>query len=336
MKITYFVNEYPKVSHSFIRREILALERQGIEVQRIALRGWDGPSPDETDRQERSRTRYVLRKGAASLIWADLEKDARLAGAFFSPRYAWRCGWPGIRIVRSPYHLIYVAEACSIIPWMRKFGSRHVHAHFGTNSAEVITLARVLGGPSFSFTVHGPDEFLRPMCLDEKVRRSAFVIAVSSFGRSQLYMRTAYPDWSKIQVVHCGLESEFFKTDATPPVTQPPRLVCVGRLCEAKGQLLLVEAAGRLAARGIPFELVFAGDGPMRAQLEKLIGQYDLSGQVRITGWISSDQVREELIAARTMVLPTFAEGLPVVIMEALALGPPCAHDLRRRHSGTG
>ena len=122
--------------------------------------------------------------------------------------------------------------------------------------------------------------------------------------------------------MHCGLEEAFYDGAPLQP-TAAPRLVCVGRLCEAKGQLLLLDAAARLAARGIPFELILAGDGPMRGELEALIRRHGLAHQVRITGWISSADVRREILAARAMVLPSFAEGLPVVIMEAMALRRP-------------
>jgi glycosyltransferase involved in cell wall biosynthesis len=102
-----------------------------------------------------------------------------------------------------------------------------------------------------------------------------------------------------------------------------PRLVCVGRLCEQKGQLLLVRAVAQLVARGIPVELVLAGDGEMRGEIEALIARHQLQAAVRITGWISSDQVRAEMLAARALALPSFAEGLPVVVMEAMALRRP-------------
>lgn len=323
MRIAYFINQYPKVSHSFIRREILALERQGIEVQRIALRGWDGELQDNDDIAERSKTRYVLEDGVKGLLKPLLEVLRAQPRLFFSA--LWLALGMGRRADRSwPYHLIYLAEACRVVQWLQAFGAEHVHAHFGTNSTEVVMLANALGGPHYSFTVHGPEEFDKPQFLhiDEKVRRAAFVAAVSSYGRSQLYRWVAHAHWDKVKVVHCGLEAAFH---AGPPVPVPavPRLVCVGRLCEQKGQLLLLEAAQKLAAQGTTFELVLAGDGEMRAELETLIARHELQGQVRITGWISSGQVREELLAARALVLPSFAEGLPVVIMEAMALRRP-------------
>ena len=321
LKIAYFINHYPKVSHSFIRREILALERRGFCVQRIALHGWNDELPDTEDRREREQTHYVLRRGALSLLWPTLRTLFRAPLRFVTAaRLAVRMGSRTDRPL--PYHLVYLAEACSILPGLRRFGATHLHAHFGSNSTEVAMLVHALGGPPYSFTIHGPHEFELPMGLDEKIRRAAFVVAITHFCRSQLYFRSPHRDWPKIQVVRCGLEKAFYDVAPMAPVTAP-RLVCVGRLCEAKGQLLLLEAAARLAGKGIPLELVLAGDGEMRAELEALIRSRGLSRQVRITGWISSSEVRNEILAARALVLPSFAEGLPVVIMEALALRRP-------------
>jgi colanic acid/amylovoran biosynthesis glycosyltransferase len=321
LKIAYFVNDYPKVSHSFIRREILAVERQGFEVQRIALRGWQGTLPDEEDQRERQQTRYVLRDGLVALILPTLRALLGSPGRFFSAlRLAVRMSRESDRSL--PYHLVYLAEACRMLPWLTAFGARHLHAHFGTNSTEVAMLVSALGGPPYSFTVHGPDEFLRPMGLKEKLHRSSFAIAISDFGRSQLYLRAEHRDWPKVKVVHCGLEQAFYGV-ARVPIPSAPRLVCVARLSEAKGQYLLLEAAARLRAKGITMQLVLAGDGPMRAQLETQIARLQLHEQVRITGWISAEAVRAEILAARALVLPSFAEGLPVVIMEAMALRRP-------------
>ncbi|HZT03157.1 MAG TPA: glycosyltransferase [Steroidobacteraceae bacterium] len=320
-KIAYFVNQYPKVSHSFIRREILALERQGFEVLRIALWGWDDPLPDPADQRERDQTRYVLRHGAVGLLLplfaALLRSPTRFLRALrLAIRISSDCDRP------LPYHLAYFAEACRIVPWLTAYGATHLHAHFGSNSAEVAMLAEVLGGPPYSFTVHGPGEFMQPVGLEEKIHRSSFVVAISSYGRSQLYLRARHADWPKVKLVHCGLERSFYGSSAVA-IAATPRLVCVGRLCEEKGQLLLVEAAARLASRDIPFELVLAGDGPMRPALEELIRSHNLHQRVRITGWLSSTQVRDEILASRALVLPSFAEGLPVVLMEAMALRRP-------------
>jgi colanic acid/amylovoran biosynthesis glycosyltransferase len=323
MRVAYLVNQYPKVSHTFIRREMAALERQGVHVARFAVRGWDAEITDPQDVDEQSRTRYLLRNGMAPLIGAMAAVAVAAPGRFASALgLAWRMARRADR--PWPYHLVYLAEACALWRALRQEDVAQLHAHFGTNAAEVAMLTHALGGPPYSFTVHGPEEFDKPQFLGlaEKIRRANLVVAISSYGRSQLWRWAAAADWPKVQVVHCGLEPAFFGDAAAPPQAAP-RLVCIGRLCEQKGQLLLVEAAARLVAEGLDFELVLAGDGEMRPQIETAIAARGLGERVRITGWISSAQVRDELIASRALVLPSFAEGLPVVIMEALALGRP-------------
>ena len=323
MRIAYLINQYPKVSHSFIRREILALERQGVEVMRISIRDQDNQLRDPEDLSEQKKTHYVLQQGAFALIAAALRSFftrpilfvRALALASAMGRHSER---PLL------VHLVYLAEACQIRAWLGDRNIAHLHAHFGTNSAEVAMLAHVLGGPQWSFTVHGPEEFDKPrfIGLAEKIRRSSFVVAISSFGRSQLFRNAEYRHWPKVHVVHCGVEPQFYA--GAPHATSPSRgLVCVGRLCEQKGQLLLIEAARILAERGTDFKLVLAGDGDDRSAIEALIEQYGLETRIRITGWISGSQVRDEILSSRALVLPSFAEGLPVVIMEAMALRRP-------------
>jgi len=256
------------------------------------------------------------------LAWAVIRTIFTAPGRFVSALVlAVRLGWRAVRPL--PYHLAYLAEACRMLPWLQAFGASHVHAHFGTNSAEVVMLVHALGGPPYSFTVHGPDEFDQPQAfgLGEKMRRAAFVVAISSYARSQLFRWIPHAHWPKVKVVHCGLEPEF--ADGAQPVPAAARLVCLGRLAEQKGQLLLIEAARELAARGLDFELVLVGDGDMRGEIEALIARYGLAQRVRLTGAYGIERLREELLQARALVLPSFAEGLPMVIMEAMALRRP-------------
>jgi colanic acid/amylovoran biosynthesis glycosyltransferase len=323
MQIAYLINQYPKVSHSFIRREILALERCGLKIHRIALRGWDNDFVDEEDQLEHDRTWYVLHDGAVALILAVL-RIMLIRPAHFLRALALACKMSRRADRPLLFHLAYLAEACRIEAWTQAAGVQHIHVHFGTNPAEVAMLTHVLGGPPWSFTAHGPEEFdkAKAIGLPEKLRRCCFAVAVSSFGRSQLFRYADNSQWPKIKVVHCGLEPAFYDN---LPGSNPSsrRLICVGRLCEQKGQLLLVEAAAQLLKNGMEFELVLAGDGELRTKIEALVEQHGLGQKVRITGWISSTRVREELLASRALVLPSFAEGLPVVIMEAMALKKP-------------
>ncbi|MFN9708340.1 MAG: glycosyltransferase family 4 protein [Burkholderiales bacterium] len=323
LHVAYLINQYPKVSHSFIRREIQALERQGVCVERWAMRGWTGPLADTQDHAERERTRYILQQGAASLVFAVMVAMWCNPVAFLRAAGLATCvGWVSHRPLWV--HWVYLAEASLVARWLRDQGISHLHAHFGTNAAQVAMLAHILSGVAYSFTVHGPEEFDQPqaLALGEKLQYAAFVVAVSSYGRSQLWRWVPLSQWSKVEVVHCGLEPGFY-AHIEGTASQAPRLVCVGRLCEQKGQLLLLQAAALIIRQGLPFELVLAGDGDMRPQVEELIDELNLRDHVRITGWISSSQVRSELLNARALVLPSFAEGLPVVLMEAMALRRP-------------
>src|SRR5262245_4184884 len=164
MRVAYLVNQYPKVSHTFIRREILALERLGREVKRFAVRGWDAEVVDPEDRAEQGRTHYLLQRGLLSLAGAVFVQALARPRRFFAAlalalRMARRADRPW------PYHLVYLAEACALRQALGDDGADQLHAHFGTNTAEVAMLAHALGGPPFSFTVHGPEEFDKPMFL---------------------------------------------------------------------------------------------------------------------------------------------------------------------------
>ncbi|XHX78880.1 MAG: glycosyltransferase family 4 protein [Stenomitos frigidus ULC029] len=323
LKIAYLVNQYPKVSHSFIRREILGLESCGLEVSRFSIRSCSTELVDAADKAELKKTRVVLEAGVTALLSGLLQvfltRPVRLV---MTLRLAVQLGWHSERGMLR--HLVYLVEACLLLKWFREAGVSHVHVHFGTNSTTVALLCRALGGPPYSFTVHGPEEFdkVASIALPQKVEQAAFVVAISNFGRSQLYRWCSPLHWAKVHVVHCGVDSEFLASSLVP-IPSDPNLVCVGRLCAEKGQLLLLEALGQLKQRGLAFKLVMVGDGPLRGELEATIARLGLHDHVEITGWADSAQVRQAILEARVLVLPSFAEGLPVVIMEALALGRP-------------
>ena len=314
---------YPKVSHSFVRREIAALEEMGISVDRFSIRSCASELVDSADISELEKTKIVLDTSKLvlllSLLQVLISRPIRFLKAF---KLTCQIGWGSDRgLLRN---LMYLAEACLLLKWFKEEDISHLHAHFGINPAAVAMLCHALGGPTYSFTVHGPKEFdsATGLAMSEKIKRAKFVVAISSFGKSQLYRWCDRSDWSKIHVVHCGLDKMFLNAPYQP-IPDQQQLVCVGRLCEQKGQLLLVEAAGKLAQEGLDFKLVLVGDGPLRKEIEALAIQLDIKDKVEITGWASNSEVQTHLLASKAMVLPSFAEGLPVVIMEALALGRP-------------
>ena len=323
MTIAYVLNTYPQPSHSFIRREVRALEAQGIPILRLAMRRPTMPLVDPQDHEEEAKTHYVLEKGAWALAGAMLSRLVKFPGA-------WRRGLcQAMRAgARHPLgrrrHLIYFAEACYIANRCAKAHVTHIHSHFGTNSATVAMLAHTIGGPSYSFTVHGPEEFDAPgaLSLDDKMTNAAFTVAISSFGRSQLCRWVDHAHWPRLKVVHCGIDPDKFpKLSPISPGT--PRLVSIGRFSEQKGQLVLIEAMAQIVKEHPKAQLTLVGDGEMRPQIEAAINTHGLDKNITLTGWLSEEDVHRELIRAQALVMPSFAEGLPMVIMEAMAAGRP-------------
>jgi colanic acid/amylovoran biosynthesis glycosyltransferase len=323
MKLAYLVNQYPMISLSFIRREIAAIEAMGLPIQRFAIRRWAGKVVDQLDLQEAEKTRYILDRGALPLLLAVVKAIAT------RPTRFWRALKLTLQIGKRSdrgllVNVVYLAEACVLLQWLLADGIDHVHTHFGSNSAAVAMLCRELGGPSYSITIHGPEEFDKApyLALGAKIERSAFVVGVSSFSLSQLFRWCNHTQWSKVHIVRCGID-DLFLTQPLTPIPTTPRFVCVGRLTEQKGHLLLLEAAGQLAAEGLQFKLALLGDGELRPEIEQLIQHHHLENHVELLGWATNVEVRKQILAAQAMVLPSFAEGLPVVFMEALALGRP-------------
>lgn len=322
MRVGYIVSEYPKVSHTFIRREIAAVEACGIDIVRISIRD-GGETVDQSDRLERERTIRLLDGGASGLLLAGLRCLLR------SPARTIRTFWLACRMGVGadrpmPVHWIYFLEAAVVADLVRKRAISHLHAHFGSNPAEVAMLAAQLSDITFSFTAHGTVETdnARAIGLPAKIGTSAFVVAVSHYGRAQM-MRWIPPDqWSRIHVVHCGLGPEYIDSPR-PETASGTGFLAVGRLSEEKGHLCLVHAFARLLQAGTDARLVLAGDGPLRGVIERRCRELGIADRVRITGWVSGDRVRQLLLESRALVLPSFAEGLPVVLMESLALGRP-------------
>jgi len=325
MRIAYLTNQYPKISHTFIRREIDAVLRADshLEVFRYSIRPTPDRLLDPADLAEQQITDVVLSHGFVSLLLATLKVFLTRPLKFLKTFLL------AIRLGKSAshgclWHLFYLAEAAWLLLRFQSQQITHVHVHFGTNPATVALLCRVLGGPTYSFTVHGPEEFDRPesLHLRTKIEHCSFVVAVSSFGRSQLCRWSAFRNWHKIEIVRCGLPTEDLD-QIVMPIEENQRLVCVGRLSEQKGQFLLVEGAKILRDSGLNFELVLVGDGELRSEIENLVASSGLQNCVRLIGWQTSQQVRGWLAKSRAFVLPSFAEGLPVSIMEAFAAGRP-------------
>lgn len=324
MRLAYLCNVYPAVSHSFVRREIEAVERAGHEVHRFTVRPSSGDLRDEADLREAAHTEIILERGIAKLLGSALILCAqRPRKTGLAVAMARRLSAPG---VKSKFrHAAYWLEAAWLVRRLTKLHVEHLHVHFGTNPTAVAAIASAWGGPSFSFTAHGPDEFDAPiqLSLGAKVAAAKFVAAISSYGRSQLMRWSDKNHWNKIKVVRCGLGADFLDRRTTPVMEDSSEFVCVARLSAQKGLPLLLAACGSLKREGKHFTLTLVGDGELRSTLEDQVRREGLSDLVRLVGVKSSAEIRQLLERARAFVLPSFAEGLPVVLMEALALGRP-------------
>jgi glycosyltransferase involved in cell wall biosynthesis len=323
MRIGYLMNIYPVTSATFIRREIAAIERQGTPVTRYAIRRWDEALVDPADRAEQERTHYLLSGRVPALV-----------GSFFpeliqNPKGMWRAirAWAHLlNNARDGFarHCAYLLEAISLKRAMAHDGIEHLHAHWSTNTAAVALMAHRLGGPSFSFTAHGPDEFVDPgpASLKFKVEEAGFVAAISNYCRTRLALAAGHGVWEKLHIIRCGIGMEEFAVSDAPFDEDAP-FVCVGRLCPQKAQVLLMEATAEVARTHPHVRVELVGDGESRAEVEAAIAKHGLADHVTLLGWQDNAQVRARLGRARALLLPSFAEGLPVVIMEALALGRP-------------
>ena len=322
LRIAYLTNQYPATSHTFIRREIVALEERGHVISRYTIREASTKLNDPADLDELEKTDHVLGIGPLAMLCMAAAEIVSKPIRFWN---AVRCSGQFLACNRSALRQIaYLVEALVVSRWCRRDRIEHLHVHFGSNPATVGTLVSVLTGIPFSLTVHGPDEFDNPIAhgLALKVAKASFAVAISSFGRSQLMRWTDQRHWNKIEVVHCGLDRAYTAEPGTL-ATDSRRLLCVARLAEQKGHMILLRAAKKLRSEGVAFDLQLIGDGPLRPLVEQTIQRFGLGQCVRVVGWLPQAQVQSEIRSSRATVLPSFAEGLPVVLMESLALRKP-------------
>ena len=313
--------EYPRATDTFIRREVAALRALGHTVETFAVRRPpDGQMTADDVRAERDRTFYILSAGLPAVVVA----HARLLLA--PARY-----WAGLRAavaLRSPgvkatlRQLAYFAEAGVVADRVRRLRLRHLHNHFADSSGSVAAIAAALGGFTFSLTVHGPAEFFEPKlwAMGEKVRRALFVNCISYFCRSQVMVFASPDTWDRLHVVHCGVDPGAFAAHDDQP---GQRLLFVGRLTAAKGLPILLRSVAALAADHPALSLDVAGDGPDREMLTTLATTLGIADRVNFLGNQSEAQVRGLMRRADVFVMASFAEGVPVVLMEAMAAGTP-------------
>jgi len=316
LRIAYLLSYYPAVSHTFFRDEILGLRKQGIVVETLSINDAD-PISAKAEPEEYAGTCYIKSTPKLKVI-------ARLLKALLlRPTGALRGLGCALKVSHSlPYAIFYWVEALLVGEQLRLQGVESLHVHFGGAVSTVGLIAAEAYGLHFSLTIHGPDEFfdVERFALRQKFERAEFIFAISDFCRSQILRLLAPEEWDKVKVVRLGVEVERFAPQ--PKVAQQPVVIgCVGRLVPAKAQRLLLQAVASLKQ---PVQVELVGDGPDRTTLEAEVGILGIQNHVRFHGALSHAQAEAVLRGVDIFVLPSFAEGIPVALMEAMALGIPC------------
>lgn len=319
-RIAYLTGEYPKVSHTFIQREVAALRAHGAEVLTCTVRRARPADVVADQLEEQANTFGILEAARAPhrLIGAHLDALRRAPGRWFSAlRLALRTRPPGLKALL--YQLFYFAEAGVLARHLRREGVTHLHNHFGNSSCSVAMLTNEISGIPFSFTEHGPAIFFEPMLwrIDEKIARATYVISISHFCRSQLMLFSDQQHWPKISIVHCGVQPAQY--GRVPRTRFGKRVLFVGRLDPVKGGPLLLDAFAAISAAHLDATLTVVGDGPARASLEARSSTLGIAAAVTFAGYRTQAEVAAMLEEADMLVLPSFAEGVPVVLMEAMA-----------------
>ncbi len=324
--LAYLVSQYPAVRHTFILREVLELRRLGLPLQTasVMLPQQSADGSTEAERREAERTFYVKGRGLQRILLDHADCLLRRPGRYMAAlSLALRLAGPDLRDVA--YHLFYFAEAVVLGRWLRRNALTHVHVHFGNSAVTAALLVRKIYGIPYSITIHGSDEFydVKFYRLREKIEGAAFVRCVSNFTRSQIMKETAPEHWSKLEVCPLGVNLLAFagRAESSPG---PFTIACTGGLVFGKGQVTLMTAVATLRSRGRSVRLDLVGDGPDRKAMEREAARLDVAAEVTFHGSVNQDRVREILSTAAVFVLPSFAEGVPVSLMEAMAMEIPC------------
>lgn len=323
MKLAYLLNIYPLISTTFIRREIEAIEALGQPVHRFALRHWSGDLVDPDDIAELTRTHYILTGSKVALIRDTVLTILRHPLRFLTLLPFWWRVWRNAKR-KFIQHVAYLIEALAFYRRASALGIDHVHTHFSTNATTVAMFARRMGGPTYSFTVHGPDELVpgEPAALSirEKAHDAAFIVAITGYCRDRV-AQEAPASADKIRIIPCGIDIDAFPFDPAPP--ESARIICIGRLCANKGQVHIPPAVAAVAEEFPDLVVELIGGGEDESRIRDAIERFGVERQVVLHGWGSNAYVRARLEAGRAMLLPSYAEGLPIGIMEALAIGRP-------------
>lgn len=323
-RVAFLTSQYPAASHTFIRREVEALRELGWSIDTFSVRR---PGADEevsdADKAEADGTFYLLKQSVGAFLVAHAATLFGRPGRYLTMlKLALGHRAPGARGLFLG--LSHFAESVLLARELKKRRTTHLHNHFANSAATVGLLASRLLSIRWSFTMHGISETDYPagLMLGRKIEAAEFVVCVSWFGRAQGMRLVSADHWHKMHVIRCGLPFDRIPKKS-PAVRNTRTIICVGRLSPEKGQAGLLRSFATLRPRHSELRLRLVGDGPDRASLEALAKELGLSDAVVFTGRLPEEDTLAEIAHADLLVLPSFMEGLPIVLMEAMAAGVP-------------
>jgi len=325
MKIAYHTGEYPRATDTFIQREIDGLRSEGAEVVTCSVRRTDSSHHVGVEQQSESQKTFYVQEAAKNpirLLKAHAKMLRRAPGKYLSAaKLAVRTSPPGLK--NALYQVFYFLEAGVLADHLINQRVDHLHNHFANSSCTVAMLASRMTAIPYSVTMHGPAIFFEPRKwrVDEKVAHAPFVSCISHYCRSQAMIFADQSHWDRLHIVHCGVDPSRYSHEERGD--ENTHLLFVGRLAAVKGLPIILEALARVKQDHPGVQLTLVGDGPDRAALEAKARSLGLSSHVTFVGYKSQDEVAEYLQHTDVFVLPSFAEGVPVVLMEALASGVP-------------
>ena len=323
MRIGYFTNTYPRATDTFIQREVKGLRERGIDVRTFSVRK-TGPEHDVGPEvvNEKRNTFYLLPANPIRLfidnVTVFITRPVRYIKAL---KLALKTAQPGLRGLL--FQMFYFQEAIILARALKRQKIEHLHNHLGDASGTVTMLACLIARVSYSISIHGPHIFFEPThwALREKVKHSRFISCISHYCKSQMMLFSDQTDWDRFQIVHCGVNPEQFRYNDVKQ--QARKLIYTGRLAVEKGLPVLFESLCLLKEEGYDFELTLVGDGADRKYLEELASKIGIADKLIFAGFASQDEVRNYLLQSDIFILPSFAEGVPVSLMEAMSCGIP-------------
>ena len=328
-KIAYLAPEIPALSATFVYNEILRLEDSGYRVVPLSVHQPYSPAEGDALEDLGSRTEYLYQAPKSKVLLDNLGMMILRPVPYF--RTVATAVADAVRMdlfsrvgMGLLYRLFIAARVARIL---LQENCRHLHVHFAHVPTDIAMYAAGMSAVPFSFTAHANDLFERGWLLDKKVQRARFTVTISDYNKQ--FIRKSGGAKHKIHVIRCGVDHQAFAARNGRTENPIPKIGTLGRMVEKKGIDDLIRACKILRDRNIAFRLEIAGDGPLLAELQRLVYEGDLAAQVHFKGSLPHEQVPQWLEGLDVFVLACKKDrngdmdGIPVVLMEAMLAGVP-------------